>query len=199
MPINDLSLYKANPVANPDQVFNFDTILNNNWSSIEEFAQAVKDALGDTEDLDTILAAIQSAIEGKISAEQAGLLVQAHAELLNNPHQVSKEQVGLGNVLNVQQETPTGAQEKADAVEAKLDAHKEDLANPHQVTKAQVGLSNVENKTAAQIRQETGALGTEVGSSFPTTNLFAGRTFFLSQDVGDFKTGRYTYVGGQWV
>ena len=47
---------------------------------------------------------------------------------------MTKHQVGLGNVEDIQQ-----------ASKAEFILHKEDLSNPHQVTKTQVGLGNVDN------------------------------------------------------
>ncbi|CAN2253292.1 terminase [Bacillus vallismortis] len=44
---------------------------------------------------------------------QSGL--EIHNNDKTNPHSVTKQQVGLGNVENVKQETPDGAQKKADA------------------------------------------------------------------------------------
>ena len=58
----------------------------------------------------------------------------SHKNAKDNPHAVTKHQVGLGNVEDIQQ---------ASKVEFIL--HKEDLSNPHQVTKAQVGLGNLDN------------------------------------------------------
>ena len=57
-----------------------------------------------------------------------------HIEDYNNPHMVTKEQVGLGNVDNVKQATYED-----------LLKHKQDYNNPHMVTKEQVGLGNVKN------------------------------------------------------
>lgn len=57
-----------------------------------------------------------------------------HAHREDNPHKVTKEQIGLGNVDNVRQ-----------ASKEKFDAHLADKDNPHNVTKAQVGLGNVDN------------------------------------------------------
>ncbi|KIL31999.1 hypothetical protein [Bacillus subtilis] len=76
-----------------------------------------------------------------------------HIENIANPHQVTKSQVGLGNVENVKQETPLGAQEKANTAlkDAKLytDIHANRTDNPHQVTKDQLGLANVSNDLQA--------------------------------------------------
>lgn len=87
-----------------------------------------------------------------------------HKGNTSNPHEVTKEQVGLGNVLNVStnNQTPTytvspiiaalSSGEKlstafgkiAKAVN-KLIGHLDNINNPHSVTKSQVGLSEVDN------------------------------------------------------
>lgn len=92
---------------------------------------------------------------------QAGALLQAHINDTNNPHQTTKAQVGLSNVLNYGVATTADAQSgqsntlymtparTADAITYQvgntLTAHINNLSNPHQTTKAQVGLSNVDN------------------------------------------------------
>ena len=65
-------------------------------------------------------------------ANQADLT--GHIQNQNNPHNVTKAQVGLGNVTNVEQASKQDFQHH-------LDNHN----NPHSVTKAQIGLENVTN------------------------------------------------------
>ena len=65
-------------------------------------------------------------------ANQADLT--AHIQNQNNPHNVTKQQVGLGNVTNVEQ-----------ASKQDFNNHATNHNNPHSVTKAQVGLGNVTN------------------------------------------------------
>lgn len=60
--------------------------------------------------------------------------VDDHASLRNNPHGVTKAQVGLGSVDNVKQATKN-----------EFDGHTSNKENPHLVTKGQVGLGNVDN------------------------------------------------------
>ncbi|MEC0430957.1 BppU family phage baseplate upper protein [Bacillus subtilis] len=57
-----------------------------------------------------------------------------HAAKTDNPHKVTKAQVGLANVDNVKQ-----------AKKTEFDNHVNDTSNPHAVTKAQIGLSNVDD------------------------------------------------------
>lgn len=60
--------------------------------------------------------------------------ISAHVNNRSNPHNVTKAQVGLGNVLDVEQ-----------ASKVDLNNHARNTNNPHNVTKAQIGLSNVDN------------------------------------------------------
>lgn len=57
-----------------------------------------------------------------------------HINNRNNPHNVTKQQVGLGNVANVEQ-----------ASKVDFNNHTTNRNNPHGVTKSQVGLGNVDN------------------------------------------------------
>lgn len=69
-----------------------------------------------------------------------------HGKDATNPHKVTKEQVGLSNVTNVEQASKT-----------EFDGHVADKTNPHSVTKAQVNLGNVDNyATANQTDSEQG-------------------------------------------
>ena len=74
--------------------------------------------------------------------------VNAHVADFENPHQVTKEQIGLGNVDNTSdadKPISSAVQEALDAVNKEVSEHKADKNNPHEVTKAQVGLGNVDN------------------------------------------------------
>ena len=84
-----------------------------------------------------------------------------HSLNRNNPHQVTKSQVGLGNVYDFPvADTTTAIAGSSDAhymtpyktklfidnsVKSTIDAHITDTNNPHQITKVHVGLSSVEN------------------------------------------------------
>ena len=68
----------------------------------------------------------------KSKAEKVDLT--GHIQNHNNPHGVTKQQVGLGNVANVEQ-----------ASKQEFTAHATNHNNPHNVTKQQVGLGNVDN------------------------------------------------------
>jgi hypothetical protein len=103
--------------------------------------------------------------------------LNTHAGRTDNPHSVTKAQVGLGSVVNLPLANTAEAQAgtshalymtpllTAQAVSAQaltpLNAHTARVDNPHATTKAQVGLSIVENYTiASQAEAEAGASNT---------------------------------------
>ena len=74
--------------------------------------------------------------------------IDNHIKDFNNPHKVTAEQIGLGNVDNTSdadKPISSAVQEALDAVNKEVSEHKADKNNPHEVTKAQVGLGNVDN------------------------------------------------------
>lgn len=86
----------------------------------------------------------------------------AHIQNQNNPHNVTKQQVGLGNVTNVEQASKSDFQHH-------LDNHN----NPHSVTKAQVGLGNVMNVEQAS-KQEFNAHATNLNNPHGVTKSQVG-------------------------
>lgn len=94
-------------------------------------------------------------------AQQVGNAFNSHVANVSNPHQVTKNQVGLGLVDNFA--TASSAEAKEGLVNNKfmtpqttkdaiakqagdlLNAHVTNVSNPHQVTKDQVGLGNLPN------------------------------------------------------
>lgn len=106
---------------------------------------------------------------------QAGVPLRAHIARVDNPHSVTKAQVGLGSVENYA--ISTEAEARAGTVNTKymtplrtsqaiftqaltpLNTHLSDKSNPHAVTKAQVGLGSVENYgISTQAEAETGTV-----------------------------------------
>ena len=102
--------------------------------------------------------------DAKKAGTDAQTNLTAHTSTKTNPHGVTKEQVGLGNVPNVatNDQTPTFTQastltnvasgEKLSVLFGKvmkgladLISHLANKSNPHGVTKTQVGLGNVDN------------------------------------------------------
>lgn len=67
--------------------------------------------------------------------------IEEHTESKNNPHEVTKTQIGLGNVDNTSDlNKPVSA-----ATKSLVEGHTSNTSNPHLVTKSQVGLGNVPN------------------------------------------------------
>lgn len=103
--------------------------------------------------------------------------VDTHIADKTNPHNVTKAQVGLGNVLNYGTAssaegvsgTATDKYMTASVTKAAIAAqvgdayvlHAANVSNPHSVTKAQVGLGSVDNySTATKTEAEAGTLST---------------------------------------
>ena len=93
-------------------------------------------------------------------ANQADLA--AHIQNRKNPHNVTKQQVGLGNVTNVEQ-----------ASKQDFNNHATNRNNPHSVTKAQVGLGNVTNVEQAS-KQEFNAHATNRNNPHSVTKSQVG-------------------------
>nr|DAU59733.1 MAG TPA: structural protein [Caudoviricetes sp.] len=109
-------------------------------------------------DIDGLEAIIGNQTTNK--ANQADLT--GHINNRNNPHGVTKAQVGLGNVTNVEQASKSDFQHH-------LDNHN----NPHSVTKAQVGLENVTNVEQAS-KQEFNAHTTNHNNPHSVTKQQVG-------------------------
>jgi len=93
----------------------------------------------------------------KYTQAQTNLKILDHSGLANNPHSVTKDQVGLGSVEN-KTVSQIFSSDESTAYQAgimsdvnallsstggSLSAHTGNKSNPHEVTKAQVGLGNV--------------------------------------------------------
>ena len=109
-------------------------------------------------DIDGLEAIIGNQTTNK--ANQADLT--GHIQNQNNPHNVTKQQVGLGNVTNVEQASKQDFQHH-------LDNHN----NPHSVTKAQIGLENVTNVEQAS-KQEFDAHATNHNNPHNVTKSQVG-------------------------
>ena len=109
-------------------------------------------------DIDGLEAIIGNQTTNK--ANQADLT--AHIQNQNNPHNVTKQQVGLGNVTNVEQASKQDFQN-----------HLNNRNNPHSVTKAQVGLGNVTNVEQAS-KQEFNAHATNHNNPHNVTKSQVG-------------------------
>jgi hypothetical protein len=87
--------------------------------------------------------------------------IDTHISATNNPHSVTKTQVGLSNVDNtsdVNKPISTATQTALDlkANNTTVDNHINNSNNPHSTTKAHVGLSNVPNIDATQRANHSG-------------------------------------------
>jgi hypothetical protein len=116
----------------------------------------------------------------------AGTLLNTHVNNKNNPHEVTKAQVGLGSVDNFQTAsrteaidgtsnarfmTPLRTKEAIDAIAGNLlNAHVQNLSNPHQVTKAQVGLSVIPNSITRSRTSNTDASLLTAGGMYDHVN-----------------------------
>ncbi len=109
-------------------------------------------------DIDGLEAIIGNQTTNK--ANQADLT--AHINNRNNPHNVTKQQVGLGNVANVEQASKVDFQD-----------HSNNRNNPHGVTKTQVGLGNVTNVEQAT-KQEFNAHATNRNNPHSVTKYQVG-------------------------
>lgn len=139
-----LQLLKKDPVEDGTDTFNIQTMLNDNWDTIDE-AVAKKAELGADGKIPTEqLPDMDFDEAGSAAAVQKNL--DAHAGNKNNPHAVTAAQVGA-------------------ATTADLSAHTGNRNNPHAVTAAQVGAdpagsaAAVQQALAAQIAALTSQLG----------------------------------------
>ncbi|MGC4013444.1 MAG: hypothetical protein QM755_02840 [Luteolibacter sp.] len=108
------------------------------------------------------------AIESEATARASGDItaatnLSAHTTRTDNPHSVTKSQIGLGNVDNTSDANKpvSTAQAAADTAVASsassaLSAHTGNTSNPHNVTKTQVGLGNVPDIDATDRTNHTG-------------------------------------------
>lgn len=144
-------------------------------AALERIVQAIY--VGD----EAQLAAIYQYIDHEIGvvAAQTGTIASnltAHLVDYTNPHNVTKLQVGLGNVDNFATAsnaqaiagvmstlfmTPANTAAVVNPITTSLNGHIANTGNPHNVTKTQVGLSNVPNYgVATALQAQSGTLDT---------------------------------------
>ncbi len=150
-----------NETLTPQQILFEKDTLNIRNSSLDESGTVVWGQwrrINETED--------GSIPSDKLTPEVQQMLERFRLHMINtnNPHAVTKNQIGLGNVPNVStnEQTPTYTQAsslsnltsgeklsvslgKIMKVIADFITHKSSANNPHSVTKSQVGLGNVDN------------------------------------------------------
>lgn len=98
--------------------------------------------------------------------------IDTHEALTNNPHSVTKTQVGLSNVDNTTDAGKPVSTAQASAiavVQSDVNAHEALTNNPHSVTKTQVGLSAVDNTSDAT--KLAAVIANEVWSEVPTGTI----------------------------
>lgn len=136
--------------------------------------------------------------------DEAKRLLKAIVDRRDNPHQVTKTQVGLSNVDNYKQ-----------ATKVEFDAHTNSKNNPHDVTTAQVNVTNVKasNVSASaypvgmSIFEITNAVGWPSSyGTIVTYKIDSSRTFQWFYDRGDsiqnqgvyFRTHHTTPGWAEW-
>lgn len=90
--------------------------------------------------------AVSKISENTTDISETNQKLNAHINAINNPHSVTKEQLGLGNVDNTADiDKPISSATRAliDNVSDTSLAHIASRDNPHNVTKQQIGLGNV--------------------------------------------------------
>lgn len=98
--------------------------------------------------------------------------IDNHIKDFNNPHKVTAEQIGLGNVDNtadIDKPISTAVQEALDTVNTKVTEHTENKENPHGVTAEQIGLGNVDNTSDAD-KPISSATQTALNGKFSATD-----------------------------
>jgi hypothetical protein len=136
---------------------------------------------------------------------QVGTKLDGHIADINNPHSVTKAQVGLGIVenyrvatqaesqagtLSTRYMTPQGTRQAITSqVGNSLANHIGDTNNPHNVTKAQVGLSIVENyRVASQYEAIAGSLNTRYMTPLRSSEQITDR--LLNLNASQLTSGR---------
>lgn len=142
-------------------------------------------------------------------------LLAPHSSLRNNPHGVTKTQIGLDNVINaLQLVAANNLSDVVNVAEARanlqimsseevnnlVQQHIQDKSNPHNTTKAQVGLSNVQNWTTSNLYNED---ADKYATARAVNNLYKAvqasypvGTIHLSMNSANPST--YLICGGTW-
>jgi hypothetical protein len=164
----------------------------------------------------TSLGTAAAADTGDFATAAVGVASTAHIASKLNPHEVTKAQVGLGNVNDTSDDakpisaltqaalaekaaiTSLGTAAAADtgdftaaAVGTASTAHIANLANPHAVTATQVGLGNVDN-TSDEDKATSGPIYDAIRAVVPADNFVTGPA--LSLDALSDNLGNNTIV-----
>lgn len=165
--------------------------------------QSVRDnfaaAAAEIDALDSAVTTLQGSVSG----------FDSHLIDTNNPHVVTKNQIGLGNADNtsdankpISTAAQTALNSKADS--SALSAHVVDTGNPHAVTKAQIGLNNVDNTsdlnkpistaTQAALDAKQNALINSDGLAEGTTNIYFTPSRVLNTVITGLSTATNTII-----
>jgi hypothetical protein len=168
------------------------SVVNANYN---EVSAAIEDAVNDAVEGGSVGAAI-AVVQNDINTHEA---------LTNNPHAVTKSQVGLSNVDNTSDANKPVSTAQATAigvVQSDVNTHEANTSNPHSVTKTQVGLSAVDNTadTAKPVStaQQT-AIDAKVANDLTASTTVApsktavNNALALKADVG--SSGTATNIG----
>lgn len=141
------------------------------WQYVVDAIRMVKDAIltGDRASHEELFIYIDEKLENLQTDGVREEDFNQHVENKENPHQVTKSQVGLSQVQNYTIATESQAkagdsnsaymtplrtkQAVQELVGSAISDHTENNSNPHGVSKGQVGLSNVENFTIASVSE----------------------------------------------
>lgn len=108
--------------------------------------------------------------------------LDSHIKDTTNPHNVTKEQIGLGNVDNtsdIDKPVSTAQLQAISSVQDNLTSHINNKENPHKVTKAQIGLDKVDNTADS----EKSVKSAESASKLETPVNIWGQSFDGSKDI----------------
>lgn len=155
-------------------------------------------------------------------AVQALAPLTAHTSRTDNPHGVTKTQVGLSNVLNYGLSDKASAElgasnalymtplrvKEAIAVQAisPLNNHIGDTSNPHQVTKTQVGLGNIPNaispsrslNSAATLLTSAGMFDHVQAASTDHDNRYKPYGQAMEGSVVSYAGYGHMFIAGAW-
>lgn len=137
-----------------------------------------------------VVSAIENVADAILSANGGGL--NEHVNNYSNPHNTTKAQVGLGNVLNYpiatiaeaqagtsggQYMTPLRTKDAINSIGgALISAHTSRTDNPHATTKTHVGLGSVDNyATAVQLEAEAGSVNNKFMTPLRTAQAISAQ------------------------
>lgn len=145
--------------------------MNQNFAEVESEMEVLAQKISDTQaEIDRALAEFEAG-DFYTKAESDEKL-EDHTTNIENPHRVTKDQVGLGQVTNDKQ-----------ATDADFQNHLADEENPHNVTKSQVGLGNVPNYAVASTEEaEAGIADDKLMTPKNVKDFVSGASVLLNGD-----------------